>query len=156
MTWIQDQGQPEQLISVEEFAVGVCKNNIQNRYRSSPPPPASSLRWGRRWWKTCPTWRILSKGNSRQHRNWSRYRTRDWSWMRRPTSTWWLLRNRVRTGNWFEAVNRNSVCSRPHLYGEKLAWTSQELEGTTVHTVEIEVRVTHLHEQTQSLPRPEQ
>ena len=94
------------------FSRGVCrrfsrKDDFQNFYRSFPP--ASSSRQRRQCCSTSKMWRIPLKGNSRQHWNWSRYRTRDHSWMRRPTTTWRQLRNRVRTVERFEAINRNGV-----------------------------------------------
>ena len=97
-----------------------------HRTATGAPPPASSLR-KRRWGcSTCTSWRIPSRRGSRQHRNSIRSRTR------RPTSQRRLLRNRVRTLDRFEAVNRDRIGPGTHLQVQKLAGTSQDHERAAV------------------------
>ena len=72
------------------------------------------------------SWRILSRRCSSQHQNRRLSRTR------RPTLLRRLLRNRVRTVDRFEAVNRDCISPGTHLQGKELAGMNQDLEGASV------------------------
>ena len=87
-------------------------------------------------------WRIPAERRSQDHRNQNlRFRDRTWNQTRRLTSTWRLLRNRIRSGERFETFILDSVCPGTQLQNEELVCPSQDLKGPPFRQTQSQQRL---------------